>query len=172
MTVSYNFTLAAYNITLPNSDRNGAALVLGQNGTERSNQRNSNFLQTRASYPYNDYPTLALISGSLRAYRTDGSWNTNATEVRSGSTLGWITTTRYARPAPEIYSAVNVPLTKFPLLAAHGRHDLWSLCPFPGRLGQTNVVFNVSAVASSSSGPSVGFDPKGCYEVVLFIIGV
>jgi hypothetical protein len=121
--------------------------------------------QTRASFPYDDYPTLALINSSLRAYSSDGSWNTNATEVHSGTTLGWITTTRFTKPAPEIYSAITVPLTKYPLLAVHERHDLWALCPFPGRLGQTNVVYNVTAV-----GTLAGFDPGECYGVMLFII--
>jgi hypothetical protein len=109
------------------------------------------------------------MDGSLRAYRSDGSWNTNATEVHSGTTLNWITTVvrYYSRPAPEVYSILNVPLTRYPLLAAHGRHDLWSLCPFPGRLGQTNVVYNVSAVVGSAR---VGFDPRECYEVVLFAV--
>jgi hypothetical protein len=32
-TLPYNFTLAAYNVTLPNYGQNGAPLVLGQNGT-------------------------------------------------------------------------------------------------------------------------------------------
>lgn len=32
VTLPYNFTLSAYNVTLPNTDKNGAPLVLGQNG--------------------------------------------------------------------------------------------------------------------------------------------
>jgi hypothetical protein len=33
-TVEYNFTLSAYNISFPNDDLTGAALVLGQNGND------------------------------------------------------------------------------------------------------------------------------------------
>ncbi|KAJ3575403.1 hypothetical protein NP233_g1125 [Leucocoprinus birnbaumii] len=164
VTLPYNFTLAAYNTTLPNHDKNGAPLVLGQNGA--TSGVTPHVTSTRASFPYDDYPTLGLINGSLRAYSSDGSWNTNATQVRSGSTLGWVTTTRFATPAPEIYSAVTVPLAKYPLLAAFGHHDLWSLCPFPGRLGQTNVVYDVAAATNG------GFDPQRCYAVILFIIRV
>ncbi|KAL9709662.1 hypothetical protein Ac2012v2_007400 [Leucoagaricus gongylophorus] len=164
-TLPYNLTLAAYNITLPNHDNNGAPLVLGQNGA--TSGVTPHVTSTRASFPYDDYPALALINGSLRAYSSNGSWNTNATEVRSGNTLGWVTTTRFARPAPMIYSAVIVPLTKYPLLAAHGRHDLWSLCAFPGRLGQTNVVYDVAAAKNGLG----GFDTTNCYDVILFIVG-
>ncbi|EKM77794.1 hypothetical protein AGABI1DRAFT_76799 [Agaricus bisporus var. burnettii JB137-S8] len=166
-TLTYNFTLSAYNISRPNDNKIGAPLVLGQNGA--TSGVTPHVTSTHASFPYDDYPILALIDGSLRAYRSDGSWNTNATEVHGGTTLSWITTTipYYSRPAPEIYSIVNVPLTKYPLLAAHGRHDLWSLCPFPGRLGQTNVVYNVSVVMNSTRN---GFDTKECYEVILFTV--
>lgn len=165
VTLPYNLTLAAYNTTLPNHDHNGAPLVLGQNGA--TSGVTPHVTSTRTSFPYDDYPTLALINGSLRAYSSDGSWNTNASEVRSGNTLGWVTTTRFAKPAPKIYTAVTVPLARYPLLAVHGRSDLWSLCPFPGRLGQTNVVYDVAAATNGLG----GFDVRNCYDVILFIVG-
>ena len=40
--------------------------------------------RTYASFPYNDYSTQGLVNYTLRAYRQDASWNTNATEVQSG----------------------------------------------------------------------------------------
>ncbi|KAF5354268.1 hypothetical protein D9756_006968 [Leucocoprinus leucothites] len=162
VTLPYNFTLAAYNTTLPNPNRNGAALVLGQNGA--TSGVTPHVTSTRASFPYDDYPSLALINGYLRAYSEDGSWHTNATQTQSGNTLGWVTTTRFAMPAPEIYSAATVPLTKHPLLAVYGRHDLWSLCQFPGRLRQTNVVYDIAAASNGL------FDPRNCYGVILFIV--
>ncbi|KAF9555394.1 hypothetical protein CPC08DRAFT_134174 [Agrocybe pediades] len=119
---------------------------------------------TYASYPYDDYPTLALVNKTLRAYTTSGRWITNATDVSSGGTLGWVTTTIYAHPAPEVYSAVKVPAYEHPLLAVHGFHNLWSLCPFPGTYPQTNIVFN----ASDSS--ILAYDRAACYPVVITMI--
>ncbi|CAA7270341.1 unnamed protein product [Cyclocybe aegerita] len=163
----HNFTLAAVNVTLPNANRTGAPLVLGQNGA--SSGISFYVTSTYASFPYNDYPTLAMRDGGLRAYTSSGRWITNATEVRSGGTLGWVTTTIYAAPAPKVYSAVRVPAYKHHLLAAHGFHNLWSLCPFHGTYPQTNVVFNVSEAIEN---PPPTFDPTKCYPVRINIIPV
>ncbi|KAJ3484818.1 hypothetical protein NLJ89_g11952 [Agrocybe chaxingu] len=61
----HNFTLAAVNVTLPNANRTGAPLVLGQNGA--STGISFYVTSTYASFPYNDYPTLAMRDGGLRA---------------------------------------------------------------------------------------------------------
>ena len=126
--------------------------------------------QTWASYPYNDYPTLALVDSGLRAYTREGSWITNATNVQSGGTLGWVTTRMYTQPAPKVYSAVKAPAYQFDLLAAHGFADLWSLCPFPGTYPQTNVVFNVTADVPPP--PYLGFDPTLCYPIRIHIVPI
>jgi len=106
----------------------------------------------------------------LRAYRQDATWNTNATEVKSGGTLGWVTSTKYRQSAPEVYSAIREPDYEYALLVAHGISTLWSLCPFPGNRPQTNVVFNISAeiTHSSSSGP----DPTLCYSVHINLVPI
>ena len=124
--------------------------------------------QTYMSYPYNDYPWLALVDSSLRAYTKAGRWITNATAVSSGGTLGWVTSRLYSQPAAKAYTGVQTPAGEFPLLAAYGITDLWSLCPFFGPRGQTNVVFNVSA--DMPPPPYLGFDPATCYEVKINII--
>ncbi|KAF8885374.1 hypothetical protein CPB84DRAFT_1750169 [Gymnopilus junonius] len=168
----FNFTLAALNTTLPNVNNTGAPLVLGQNGASTGIE--FHVTSTYASYPYNDYPSIGLVDGTLRAYGGDGSWSTNATDVTSGNTgntLEWITTTIYAQPAPKIFSAIRLPAYERPVLAAHGFHNLWSLCPFPGPLPQTNIIFNVSADIQSPP-PFPLFDPAGCYGVVVTILAV
>ncbi|KIM43838.1 hypothetical protein M413DRAFT_68669 [Hebeloma cylindrosporum] len=165
----YNFTLAAVNVTLPNANQTGAPLVLGQDGA--SSGISFYVTSTYASFPYNDYPTLGLVNHTLRAYRQDGSWNTNATEVKSGGTLGWVTSTKYRQLAPDVYSAIREPDDEYALLAAHGFSNLWSLCPFPGNRPQTNVVFNISAAddtRSSASSP----DPALCYPVRINIVPI
>ncbi|KAH9476120.1 hypothetical protein JR316_0011691 [Psilocybe cubensis] len=164
----HNFTLAALNTTLPNANTTGAPLVLGQNGA--SSGITFYVTSTYASFPYNDYPALGLVDNGLRAYSSTGRWITNATAVTSGGTLGWISTTIYAHPAPQIYSVVRLPGYEYPLLAANGFHNLWSLCPFSGNRPQTNIVFNVTADVPPP--PYLGFDPSLCYDVVITMIPI
>ncbi|KAF9042956.1 hypothetical protein BJ165DRAFT_1348900 [Panaeolus papilionaceus] len=166
--LKYPFTLAAFNDTLPKSNSTGAPLVLGQAGSTRGLY--FYVTSTYASYPYNDYPELALVDGELHAFTRAGQWITNATEVRSGGTLGWTSSTIYTSPAPQIYSAIKNPSYQYPLLAAHGVSTLWSLCTFPNTYPQNNVVFNVSAATPSSPGGQLPFDPNSCYSVLIDIL--
>ncbi|RDB16488.1 hypothetical protein Hypma_002778 [Hypsizygus marmoreus] len=170
LSLPYNFTIAALNTTFSgvNANRTGVPLVLGQNGATTG--ASFYVTSTYASYPYNDYPSMALMRGSLRAFTSEGEWLTNATAMRSGRPLGWITSRYYTQPAAKGYSAVRVPTEIFPLLATHGFAHLWSLCRFPGFRGQTNVVFNVSADIPLP--PYLEFDPADCYPVTLNIIRV
>jgi hypothetical protein len=125
--------------------------------------------QTYASYPYNIYPTLALSNGSLRAYRDSGAWLTNATAVVSGGLLLWFTSALFDHDAARIYTAMEDPNThRLRVLAAYGVHDRWSLCPLKDMLGQTSVVFNLSAEA----GTNLGFDPRRCWLVKIHLVPV
>lgn len=54
------------------------------------------------------------------------------------------------------------------VLAANEITHLWSLCPFSGSRGQTNVIFNVSADIPPSE--YLGFDPADCYPVMLNMV--
>jgi len=164
--LGYNFTLAALNVKLPNANATGAPLVLGSGGATSGVYLYVS--STYASYPYNDYPALALDNNGLRAYTTNGQWVTNATEVQSLGKLGWVTTTIYARPAPQVYATTRLPAYQYPLLAAHSFHNLWSLCPTTNSGGQISVVFNVTAEAATQ--PFLGYDPAGCYSVVLQVV--
>ncbi|GLB40845.1 hypothetical protein LshimejAT787_0900600 [Lyophyllum shimeji] len=159
----YNFTLIASNSTFPDASITGVPLVLGQNGATTG--ATVYVTSTYASYPYNDYPSLALTDHSLRAFTASGEWFTNATAQLSGRPLAWLASKYYRPPAAQDYSAVHVPAHPFPLLAAHGMQNLWSLCSASGPHGQVNVVFNVPA------GPArLGFDPARCYAVMLHMI--
>jgi len=159
----YNFTLAALNLTLPNSNSTGAPLVLGQDGAISGAE--FEVTSTYASYPYNDWPALALVNTSIRAFHADGSWDTNATQTTSGGFLGWLTTSQSAPDAATGYTAVGSQLEAL-TLAYNGQSGLWSLCP--AQFGQTNVVFNVSADSSDE----LGIDPAKCYAVSLNILSV
>jgi len=162
-----NFTLAAVNLTLPNANSTGAPLVLGQAGA--TDGMTFEVSSTYYSYPYNDFPTLELVNNSLRAFERTGTVSiTNATSVTSGGTLNWETSTYYSSPAAQNYAAVWNSGDEFAVLAAYEITDLWSLCPFSGFRGQTNVVFNVSADVPPP--PYLGFDPADCYPVMLNII--
>ncbi|PPR00685.1 hypothetical protein CVT24_000973 [Panaeolus cyanescens] len=178
----YNFRLAAVNSTLPNSNSTGVPLVLGQGGEsfDSANGATSGLYfyvtSTYASYPYNEYPSLALVNKELHAFTRSGQWITNATEVRNGTTLGWVSTTIYTAPAPQVYTALknaSNSTQRYPILAAHGVSDLWSLCTFHGTYPQNNVVYNVSAAieqASAQGAQPLPFDAESCYEVLINIV--
>lgn len=107
---------------------------------------------------------------SLKAFNfPSAQWSTNATVVRCGEPLGWVTSALGSwRHAATGFTAVSCEGEKHPVLAINGITDLWSLCPFDGYRSQTNVVFNASADITSSS--YLGFDPKKCYPVRLNIV--
>ena len=164
-TLAYNFTLSAVNKTQSDASDNstGIPLVLGQAGAVPG--ASFHVTSTFASYPYNDYPVLGLSSSSLRAYTGSGSWLTNATSIlpisSSNAPLRWLSTSRGSDAYGTNYTAILHAGSKYARLAALGRADLWSLCPFgtesPRR--QVNLVFNVTGEQGS------GFVPEDCWEV-------
>lgn len=162
--LSYQFTLAALNTSLPNTNDTGAPLVLGQNGA--IDGATFEVTSTWASFPYNDYPYISLTGGSLKAYRSSGVTITNATAIQSGGELEWVTSSFYGSNPGTSYSAVTTQSGKYAVLAAFGNTDLWSLCPSRAFRGQNNVVYNVSSVAS----PYASYVPSDCYKVTLNIV--
>ncbi|KAI0933314.1 hypothetical protein AcV7_004820 [Taiwanofungus camphoratus] len=62
-----NFTLNAYNLTLPNANSSGAPIVLGPGPPSDSAAAGLAVLATYASYPNNDFPgpNMSLVNGSL-----------------------------------------------------------------------------------------------------------
>jgi hypothetical protein len=113
-----------------------------------------------------------LSNGSLRAYRASGSWLTNATAVTNGGLLSWYTSTLFDHDAARIYTAVqHHGPSRLRVLAAYEIDDLWALCPFEGALGQTSVLFNVSANLEMGR-QHLGFNPRRCWEVRLHLVPV
>ncbi|KAG7439795.1 uncharacterized protein BT62DRAFT_688057 [Guyanagaster necrorhizus] len=163
-TLSYKFTLAALNTSLPNTNDTGVPLVLGQNGA--TDGMTFEVTSTYASYPYNDYPYISLNGGSLKAYRSSGISITNATTVQSGGELEWATSSFYSATPGTSYSAVTPPSGKYAVLAVFGNVDMWSLCPSRAFRGQNNVIYNVSTVAS----PYASYIPSDCCKVTLNIV--
>ncbi|KAF8637046.1 hypothetical protein AX16_010901 [Volvariella volvacea WC 439] len=145
----YRFTLTASNVNDPSFS--GVALVLGQNGA--SSGVSSYVTSTYDTYPYNDYPSIGLSGSRLRAYRSDGTTRTNSTmsplqNPITGITrtaLSWYTTTIYATPGPQVFSALLSESGQPPLLAVYGDADNWSLCLGTGTRPQTNLYYNVPA---------------------------
>ncbi|KAJ6481189.1 hypothetical protein DFH09DRAFT_1393583 [Mycena vulgaris] len=162
------FSLSAWNMTFPGVNSTGLPLVLGENGA--NDGPTSEITSTYASYPSNVYPTLSLSNGSIRAYRASGAWLTNATAVASGDLLSWYTSPLFDRDAARIYTAVQSPGTgPFHALAAYGVDDQWSLCPLNDTLGQTSVVFNISADMGVAN---LRFDPRQCWKVRILLMPV
>ncbi|KAJ3971559.1 hypothetical protein EV361DRAFT_868393 [Lentinula raphanica] len=180
-TLANNFTLAALNNTLPNANSTGAPLVLGSDGAidgESFHVSSADPItlmrlfsdQTYASYPYNDFPSLGLVGGNLRAYFPDGSWSTNATAL-TGYALSWGTSTYYSSPASTAFSAVSDGSSEYPILAVNDVTDLWYLCPSDApRVPQNTLYFNTTTIPSQS-GVS-GASPVECYSVTVNMVPV
>ncbi|KAJ3772809.1 hypothetical protein FB446DRAFT_642862 [Lentinula raphanica] len=167
-TLANNFTLAALNNTLPNANSTGAPLVLGSDGA--IDGESFYVSSTYASYPYNDFPSLGLVGGNLRAYFPDGSWSTNATAL-SGYALSWGTSTYYSSPASTAFSAVSDGSSDYPILAVNDVTNLWYLCPSDApRVPQNTLYFNTTTIPSQS-GVS-GASPVECYSVTVNMVPV
>ncbi|KAJ3755062.1 hypothetical protein F5878DRAFT_208722 [Lentinula raphanica] len=167
-TLANNFTLAALNNTLPNANSTGAPLVLGSDGA--IDGESFHVSSTYASYPYNDFPSLGLVGGNLRAYFPDGSWSTNATAL-TGYALSWGTSTYYSSPASTAFSAVSDGSSEYPILAVNDVTDLWYLCPSDApRVPQNTLYFNTTTIPSQS-GVS-GASPVECYSVTVNMVPV
>ncbi|TFL07856.1 hypothetical protein BDV98DRAFT_40287 [Pterulicium gracile] len=174
-TLAHNFTLSAVNKTQSNdsdSDSDvGIPLVLGQAGAVPG--ASFHVTSTLASYPYNDYPILSLSSSSLRAYTKSGSWLTNATSIpdfSSDAPLRWLTTSRGSDAFGTNYTAILQAGIQYARLAALGRADLWSLCPFGAESSrrQVNLVFNVTSGEEGSG----EFVPEDCWDVDVRMVQV
>lgn len=160
----YNFTLAALNTTTHNTNKTGSPLVLGSRGAISG--ASLYVTSTWASYPYNDYPVLALVGGALRAFTKDGSWRTNATAVTEGSEMGWISSSLSYGAETDQYTAIHPRNhSRYATLAARGVGSLWSLCPSHQFRGQNEIVYNVSTTYEYYP-----FDVKDCYAVTLHIV--
>ncbi|KAL1755007.1 hypothetical protein FB107DRAFT_275254 [Schizophyllum commune] len=170
-TLPYNFTLAAVNTTLPNANGTGVPLVLGSAGAVPG--ASFYITSTYASYPYNDYPKLALVNGQLRAYDRYGNWHINATALSSGNEMSWLSTTLGGSESNQFtalhatrhhrYASLAVHATDSP--SWHGTDALWSLCPSTQFRGKNEVVYNVS-----STYQYYPFNVTDCYKVTLQIV--
>ncbi|KAH7876630.1 uncharacterized protein C8R40DRAFT_1097973 [Lentinula edodes] len=167
-TLTQNFTLAALNVTLPNVNLTGAPLVLGTAGA--IDGESFDVTSTYASYPYNDFPSLALVDGNLRAFSRQGSWHTNASVPLLHGSLDWTTSSLYSSAASTAFTAES-GTGNFSVLAFNGTANLWYLCPSdaPG-LPQNSVYYNTTTIPSQSG--ASGASPVQCYSVTLNIIPV
>ncbi|KAL1694003.1 hypothetical protein GGG16DRAFT_100784 [Schizophyllum commune] len=178
-TLPYNFTLAAVNTTLPNANGTGVPLVLGSAGAVPG--ASFYITSTYASYPYNDYPTLGLVNGQLRAYDRYGNWHTNASGLASGNEMSWLSTTlggpvsnqfaafhatRHHRYASLAVHASDAPSSSYTdSLWSRYTDSLWSLCPSTQFRGKNEVVYNVS-----STYQYYPFNVSDCYKVTLQVV--
>ncbi|PCH34750.1 hypothetical protein WOLCODRAFT_139557 [Wolfiporia cocos MD-104 SS10] len=129
-TTVYNFTLAAYNLTLPNANATGAPLVLGYGPPGDSAAASEWAISTYASWGVNDWPYFTLQSGAL--YPQPGP-NENGLgaydfQVQPGSEVAFFVTVQESSPSPaEIYCAVDNS-TEYSVLAVNNDADNFSLC--------------------------------------------
>ncbi|KAJ3539002.1 hypothetical protein NM688_g6430 [Phlebia brevispora] len=165
--VAYNFTLAAYNSTLPNSNTTGVPLVVGWNGaTEEAELK---VLSTYASYPYNDFPTFSMVNGTLHP-NSPNNLSIVDNVVSDGDEPSFLQTNEPATAA-QIYCGVadTDPAgggTGFPELAVNSDTDSFFLCSTGDyRFAQNNIVYKPNL-------NSYSYNYSSCYPVKIQIIGL
>ncbi|KAF5341107.1 hypothetical protein D9611_005870 [Ephemerocybe angulata] len=188
-TVPYQFGFAALNASSSNANNTGATMVLGAGGATGGVTVYST--STWNSFPYGNLNTFALVNNALRGFYEDGTWAINATSVNPGDALTWIASRMYSAPQEKnaVYSIISSIRHegggsevensdspggggRYPILAAYGKTDLWSLCPDKSSSRpQTRLVYDVPSI--SDPPPSwLTFDPKSCYGVVVNVVPV
>ncbi|KZT01926.1 uncharacterized protein LAESUDRAFT_730840 [Laetiporus sulphureus 93-53] len=164
----YNFTLAAVNVTLPNANSTGAPLVLGQNGA--ADGAEFEVLSTYASYPYNDFPTLSLLAGSLIPNSASGIASVDS-DVSSGDELAFVTSSSGLSSPAQIYCAIAdtdpTEGSPYPVLAVNGDTEGFALCMNgDGPYAQNNVVWQ----PTDDNGGEYLYDT--CYNVTIQLLGL
>ncbi|KAI0919761.1 hypothetical protein AcV5_001738 [Taiwanofungus camphoratus] len=164
-----NFTLTAYNASLPPTDSTGAApLVLGTGPSLPSGRASSAVLATAASYTYDNLPGpgMSLINGTLIPYPAANGLVASDIIVNAGDSLGFVVTYPEDLPAgAPIYCVVQhgAPsgFGSFASLAVNGDNGDFSLCLT--EVGQNNVVWKATP---NNDGQ---YDYDSCYTVRLQI---
>ncbi|EMD35782.1 hypothetical protein CERSUDRAFT_115735 [Gelatoporia subvermispora B] len=167
--IAPQITLAALNTTLPNANNTGAPLVMGQAGAVDG--ASFAILSTFASFPFNEFPTLSLLNGTLIPNLPGGILaNASDSSVAAGTAPSWIITGLDLPTPAQIYCGVadTDPAgggTGFPLLALNGDTDHFSLCSAGDfHAAQTNIIWRASSVNDGS------YNFTSCYPVHIQII--
>ncbi|KAL1679496.1 hypothetical protein EV122DRAFT_289489 [Schizophyllum commune] len=165
-TVPYNFTLAALNTTLPNTNDTGVPLVLGLEFV--FDYSAIYWTSTYASAHNNTFPSLGLVDGALHAYGgSNDSWDTNTVRCDSGDSIGWFSSEN-GPPGADVFCVLAVAGDqKYPTLAVHGEDSLWSLCPTGNDWGLNEVYYNISSTDTWEGNRVVVED---CYGVILQVV--
>ena len=119
--IGYNFTLAAVNTTLPNANSTGVPIAVGFGGATEGAEFHvlsvsvicaihdacddtDEYLQTYATYPYDDFPSLSLLHGALHP-NSPNDIVIASTPVFDGDQIGFIQENDAPAPA-QIYCGV------------------------------------------------------------------
>jgi len=162
-----NFTLAALNSTITDSQAVGVQLVVGQNGATDS--QSFGVLSTYASYQYNEYPNFSLQDGALIPNAASSSPPGADTDVSDGAMPGFVFSSSSLPAGAQIYCGVADTDpdqgSPNPLLAVHGNTDSFSLCMGgSGSTAQNNIVYNAASGSES-------YDYTTCYPVKVQMLG-
>ncbi|KAH9921904.1 uncharacterized protein B0H18DRAFT_1121199 [Fomitopsis serialis] len=163
-TPTYNFTLTAYNTTLPNTNSSGAPLVLGWGPPGTSPEASYWAISTYAEWHSNDWPYFSLEGGAIYPNPGPDEQGLGAYDydIASGAEVGFLVLpTEPGRDVPKIYCAAlrNGDV----LLAVNNDADSFSLCQ---SVPNTSNVL----VYQANSNNSDYYDYSTCYGVDVFVI--
>ncbi|KAM5530892.1 hypothetical protein V8D89_015424, partial [Ganoderma adspersum] len=157
-----NFTVATYNTTGTNTNTTGAPLVLRQAGA--IDGASFKVFLTFTTYPYNQYPFIALVDGRLIP-SGPGTSPTAINGITAGSEVIFIVSNSVdPTQSVQIWCAVvsTDPAghsTGHPFLAVNSNTDSFLLCRLSS---QNNVVFKAAAGNT--------YDFNSCYPIKLQLI--
>jgi len=163
---SYNFTLAAYNLTLPNANSTGAPLVLGWGRPVTSPEASEWAISTYAAWGSNEWPYFTLSDGAL--YPIPGPDETGMGaydfEIASGAEVSFLVTYRESNPPLAfIYCAAADDDSEYAKLAVNNDAGSFSLC-------QATTLWSNVVLAYEANTNNTYYDYSTCYPVQVNII--
>ncbi|KAH9840793.1 uncharacterized protein C8Q71DRAFT_741256 [Rhodofomes roseus] len=166
-TPAYNFTLAAYNTSLPNANSTGAPLVLGWGRPGTSPEASEWAVSTYAAWGSNDWPYFTLTGGALYPIPGPNESGLDAYDfaLPSGYEVAFLVMIHESTPVvPSVYCAAADGDSEYAKLAVNNDVDSFSLCK--ATTAQfTNVVLVYQADANDTF-----YDYSTCYPVQVNIV--
>ncbi|EPT02257.1 hypothetical protein FOMPIDRAFT_1015350 [Fomitopsis schrenkii] len=164
----YNFTLAAVNTTLPNTNSTGAPLVLGWGPSGTSAAASAWAISTYAAWQSNEWPYFTLSDGALYPIPGHNEHGLGAYdhEVASGDEVTFWVTVEQSNPTPDpIYCAAANDDQEYAVLAVNNDADHFSLCEATTSWPKLNTVLVYEAADSNRN-----YNYSTCYLVQVNII--
>ncbi|TFY58606.1 hypothetical protein EVJ58_g6320 [Rhodofomes roseus] len=164
---AYNFTLAAYNTTLSNTNSTGAPLVLGWGPAGTSPAASEWAISTYAAWHSNEWPYFTLSNGALFPIPGPDENGLGAYDftVASGAEVAFYVTEHESDPEPAlIYCASADADSEYAKLAVNNDADSLSLCQ------ATTAAWPNTVLVYEANSNNTNYDYSTCYPVQVNLV--